>query len=183
LYIVQRQKRVFYLVFFYCGKHGVFCKFTFFGMQKRIHFRTDMEHNICRPVNDSDVSMGYQFCKNITFILYIIYKIMMFTLSAGNNCILFNGKNVFFIWYFFIVGNTESSANLRFPIKDVPTNFSGHFHTLSLQKYPVCVILSFHPGGHIHCWIPYILGALQNTVWRYSIWNFKLHTLVHRYVN
>ena len=45
------------------------------GMQKRIHFRTDMEHNICRPVNDSDVSMGYQFCKNITFILYIIYNV------------------------------------------------------------------------------------------------------------
>jgi hypothetical protein len=41
------------------------------GMQKRIHFRTDMEHNICRPVNNSDVSLGYQFCKNITFILYI----------------------------------------------------------------------------------------------------------------
>ena len=39
-------------------------------MQKRIHFRTDMEHNICRPVNNSDVSLGYQFCKNITFILY-----------------------------------------------------------------------------------------------------------------
>jgi uncharacterized protein with PQ loop repeat len=45
------------------------------GMQKRIHFRTDMEHNICRPVNDSDVSMGYQFCKNITFILYIVYNV------------------------------------------------------------------------------------------------------------
>jgi hypothetical protein len=28
------------------------------GMQKRIHFRTDMEHNICRPVNISDVSLG-----------------------------------------------------------------------------------------------------------------------------
>jgi hypothetical protein len=27
------------------------------GMQKRIHFRTDMEHNICRPVNNSDVSV------------------------------------------------------------------------------------------------------------------------------
>jgi hypothetical protein len=26
-----------------------------------------MEHNICRPVNNSDVSLGYQFCKNITF--------------------------------------------------------------------------------------------------------------------
>jgi hypothetical protein len=46
------------------------------GMQKRIHFRTDMEHNICRPVNNSDVSLGYQFCKNITFILYIIYIII-----------------------------------------------------------------------------------------------------------
>ena len=44
------------------------------GMQKRIHFRTDMEHNICRPVNNSDVSLGYQFCKNITFILYVIYN-------------------------------------------------------------------------------------------------------------
>ena len=45
------------------------------GMQKRIHFRTDMEHNICRPVNNSDVSLGYQFCKNIIFILYIIYDV------------------------------------------------------------------------------------------------------------
>ena len=44
------------------------------GMQKRIHFRTDMEHYICRPVNNSDVYLGYQFCKNITFILYIIYN-------------------------------------------------------------------------------------------------------------
>jgi hypothetical protein len=44
------------------------------GMQKRIHFRTDIEHNICRPMNNSDVSLGYQFCKNITFILYIIYN-------------------------------------------------------------------------------------------------------------
>ena len=35
------------------------------GMQERIHFRTDMEHNICRPVNNSDVSLRYQFCKNI----------------------------------------------------------------------------------------------------------------------
>ena len=38
------------------------------GMQKRIHFRTDMEYNICRPVNIIDVSLGYQFGKNITFI-------------------------------------------------------------------------------------------------------------------
>jgi hypothetical protein len=45
------------------------------GMQKRIHFRTDMENNICRPVNNSDVSLGDQFCKNITFILYIIYNV------------------------------------------------------------------------------------------------------------
>jgi hypothetical protein len=45
------------------------------GMQKRIHFRTDMEHNICRPVNNSDVFLGYQFCENITFILYIIYNV------------------------------------------------------------------------------------------------------------
>ena len=45
------------------------------GMQKRIHFRTDMEHNICRPVNNIDVSLGYQLCKNITFILYIIYNV------------------------------------------------------------------------------------------------------------
>ena len=45
------------------------------GMQKRIHFRTNMEHNICRPVNNSDVSLGYQFCENITFILYIIYNV------------------------------------------------------------------------------------------------------------
>jgi len=26
-------------------------------------------------VNNSDVSLGYQFCKNITFILYIIYNV------------------------------------------------------------------------------------------------------------
>ena len=45
------------------------------GMQKRIHFRTDMEHNICWPANNSDVSLGYQFCKNITFILYIKYNV------------------------------------------------------------------------------------------------------------
>jgi hypothetical protein len=45
------------------------------GMQKLTHFRTDMEHNICRKVNNSDVSLGYQFCKNITFILYIIYNV------------------------------------------------------------------------------------------------------------
>ena len=45
------------------------------GMQKWTHFRTDMEHNICRQVNNSDVSLGYQFCKNITFILYIIYNV------------------------------------------------------------------------------------------------------------
>ena len=45
------------------------------GRQKRIHFRTDMEHHICRPVNNSDVSLGYQFCKNITFILYVIYNV------------------------------------------------------------------------------------------------------------
>jgi hypothetical protein len=43
--------------------------------KKRIHFRTDMEHYICRPVNNSDVSLGYQFWKNITFILYIIYNV------------------------------------------------------------------------------------------------------------
>ena len=36
---------------------------------------SDMEHNICRPVNNSDVSLGYQFCKNITFISYIIYNV------------------------------------------------------------------------------------------------------------
>ena len=45
------------------------------GMQKRIHFRTDMEHNIYRPVNNSDVSLRYQFCKIITFILYKIYNV------------------------------------------------------------------------------------------------------------
>ena len=44
------------------------------GMQKRTHFRTEMEHKMCRPVNNSDVSLGYQFCENITFILYIIYN-------------------------------------------------------------------------------------------------------------
>jgi hypothetical protein len=45
------------------------------GMQKRIHFRTNLEHNICRPVNNSDVSLGNQFCKNIPFILYVIYNV------------------------------------------------------------------------------------------------------------
>jgi hypothetical protein len=45
------------------------------GMQKRIHFRTGMEHYMCRPVNNNNVSLGYQFCKNITFILYIIYNV------------------------------------------------------------------------------------------------------------
>ena len=45
------------------------------GMQQRTHFLTDMKHNICRPVNNSDVSLGYQFCKNITFILYFIYNV------------------------------------------------------------------------------------------------------------
>ena len=44
-------------------------------MQRRIHFRTDMEHSICRPVNNSDVSLGYQICKDITFILYMIYNV------------------------------------------------------------------------------------------------------------
>ena len=57
-----------------------------FGMQKRTHFRTEMEHNICRPVNNSHVSHGYQFCKNITFILYIIMQgiINQFTLFSIN---------------------------------------------------------------------------------------------------
>jgi hypothetical protein len=45
------------------------------GKQKRIHFRADLEHNVCRPVSYSDVSLGYQFCKSETFILYIIYNI------------------------------------------------------------------------------------------------------------
>ena len=51
-----------------------------FGMQKRTHFRTEMEHNICH------VSLGYQFCKNITFILYIIMQgiIDQFTLFSIN---------------------------------------------------------------------------------------------------
>ena len=59
------------------------------GMQKRVHFRTDMEHNICRPVNNSDVSLGYQFCKNITFILYIIYNV-----RYNNNNKMFNLKSL-----------------------------------------------------------------------------------------
>ena len=45
------------------------------GMRKRIHFQTDMEHNICRLVNNSDVPLGFQFCNNITFILYIIFNV------------------------------------------------------------------------------------------------------------
>ena len=61
------------------SREGLLCgRFTIRhrnAMQKRIHFRTDMEHNICRPVNNSDVSLGYQFCKSITFILYIIYNV------------------------------------------------------------------------------------------------------------
>ena len=63
------------------------------GMQKQIHFRTDMEHNICRPVNNSDVSLGYQFCKNITFILYIIYNVRY------NNAICHNVKCRHFFFY------------------------------------------------------------------------------------
>jgi hypothetical protein len=62
------------------------------GMQKRIHFRTDVEHNICGPVNNSDVSLGYQFCKNITFILYIIYNV-----RYNNIYCPFNG-NMYLIW-------------------------------------------------------------------------------------
>ena len=36
---------------------------SYSGMQKRIHFQTDMEHSICRSVSNSDDSLGYQFCK------------------------------------------------------------------------------------------------------------------------
>jgi hypothetical protein len=39
------------------------------------YHRTYREHNICRLVNNSDVSLWYQFCENITFILYIIYNV------------------------------------------------------------------------------------------------------------
>jgi hypothetical protein len=48
---------------------------TRYRVENPLHFRTNMEHNICRPVNNIDVSLGYQFCKNITFILYIIYNV------------------------------------------------------------------------------------------------------------
>jgi hypothetical protein len=40
----------------------------------RIMMFTLSADNNCRPMKNSDVSLGYQFCKNITFILYIIYN-------------------------------------------------------------------------------------------------------------
>ena len=81
-----------------CNKHLFVCFYLVFltsgqdcnsGMQKRIHFRTNMEHHICRPLNNSDNSLGYQFCKNITFILYIIYNVRYNNrcCSAGNNIV------------------------------------------------------------------------------------------------
>jgi len=77
------------VVLFKCFLYDIFflCVFIFIfvfltsvqdcnsGIQKQKHFRTDMEHNICLPVNNSDVSLGYQFCKNITFILYILHNV------------------------------------------------------------------------------------------------------------
>jgi hypothetical protein len=45
------------------------------GMQKRIHFRTDMEHNICRLVNNSDVScrslQALYLCKRLDFTRFL----------------------------------------------------------------------------------------------------------------
>jgi hypothetical protein len=68
------------------------------GMQKRIHFRTDMEHYICRPVNNSDVSLGYQFCKDITFILYIIYNVRYINIQLLPAC----------FWRLFVCGPLHS---------------------------------------------------------------------------
>ena len=78
---------------------GVFINFIFVflisgqdcnsGMPKRIHFRTDMEHYICRPVNNSDVSLVYQFCKNITFILYIKYNVRYNNVCNDYHTVLF----------------------------------------------------------------------------------------------
>jgi hypothetical protein len=51
------------------------------GMHKQMHFRTDMEHNICRPVNNSDVSLGYQLCtiwkQSTYFELYSYFQILL----------------------------------------------------------------------------------------------------------
>jgi hypothetical protein len=80
-----------------------------------------MKHNICRPVNNSDVSLWYQFCKNITFILYIIYNVRYNNttcqLESERSCICvlgyrfytfhdfdhFFGLSVVYIWFHFLL--------------------------------------------------------------------------------
>jgi len=100
------------------------------GMQKRIHFRTDMEHNICRPVNNSDVSLGYEFCENITFMLYIIYNVRY------NNKLLSGGFYSFTWW------------TLKFYQVDITVLPDGHqsFTCWTLKFY--LVEITILPGGH-----------------------------------
>jgi hypothetical protein len=64
------------------GRYAIICS-VFEGRIITLHFSRKGELFkkminsvvICRPVNNIDVSLGYQFCKNITFILYIIYNV------------------------------------------------------------------------------------------------------------
>jgi hypothetical protein len=62
------------------------------GMQNRIHFRTDMEHNICRPVKNSDVSLEHL----LYLTLYIMHtiKVMFFTklVPQGNITVVLDWK-------------------------------------------------------------------------------------------
>jgi hypothetical protein len=59
-------------------------------MQNRIHFQTDMEHNICRPVNNSDVSQVHL----LYLTLYIMYtiKVLFFTKLVPQGNITVEGK-------------------------------------------------------------------------------------------
>ena len=61
------------------------------GMQKRIHFRTDMEHNICRLVNNSDV---------LYLTLYIIYKTKVMFLQnwyPRETSLVFTGRQIIIV--------------------------------------------------------------------------------------
>jgi hypothetical protein len=80
---IKNKCRIFYIIFVVA--RNICCAFLFFyqkwfvfltsgqdcnsGMQKQIHFRTDMEHYICRPVNNS-VPWGTNFVK--TSLLFYI---------------------------------------------------------------------------------------------------------------